>query len=274
MALINLNFESEYLQGNTEVSVILPDRPRTVPSCEFYGSGEKYRVLWLLHGTYGDHTDWVRKSSIELYACENNLIVVMPSALNSDYLSWPRFSTGYDAESFLVDELMPLVYNWLPASSKRQDNFIAGLSMGSMGAAQFAAWYPERFAAAGLLSGCPTNWRDIPPSRFNKRCINQIDEAGGIQGVLDSHRNVWDRLGQLAGQGKLPRMYVASGTDDFLYEDLYLPFKKYAVEIGLDAVFEEMEGYGHEWRFWDISIQRTLEFFGMGIAENGMVTTR
>ena len=58
MALLNLNFMSMYLYGNTEITVILPDVDYTGRPEDFYSSGEKYKVLWLLHGTYGDHTDW------------------------------------------------------------------------------------------------------------------------------------------------------------------------------------------------------------------------
>ena len=95
MALATLNFESQYLNGNTTVSIILPDKTRDVTPQSFYGSGNKYPVLWLLHGTFGDHSDWVRKSMIELYAREQDLVVVMPSALNSDYSNWDDCMMGY-----------------------------------------------------------------------------------------------------------------------------------------------------------------------------------
>ena len=108
MALVELNFESQFLNGNTEVSIILPDKPRAITPAEFYGSGARYKVLWLLHGTFGDHTDWIRKSSIELYACEKDLIVVMPSALNSDYVNWDNCMMGYSMYDYLTEELMPL----------------------------------------------------------------------------------------------------------------------------------------------------------------------
>lgn len=270
MALSILNFESKYLNGNTTVNVILPDRPRKIPPAEYYGSGTKYKVLWLLHGTFGDHSDWLRKSNIELYACERNLIVVMPGVQNSDYSNWPQFACGFDAEHFLIDELMPLVHNWFPASDKREDNFIAGLSMGGQGAARYAAWYPERFAAAAILSGSPNNWRELDEQSLTfERTQNQVNAEGGMNGLLASHTNVWDRIGALAGTGSLPRLYVASGTDDFLYDRWYLPFKTYAQKIGLAAVFEEFDGYGHEWRFWDLTIQHALDFFGLDTVDFG-----
>ena len=36
MALVNLNFPSQYLGGNTEVTIILPDKPWQTNAQEFY----------------------------------------------------------------------------------------------------------------------------------------------------------------------------------------------------------------------------------------------
>ena len=52
------------------------------------------------------------------------------------------------------------------------------------------------------------------------------------------------------------------GKNDFLY-DRYVEFKSYAKEIGLDAVFEEYDGFTHEWRFWDMTIEKAFDFFGL-----------
>ena len=102
MALLRVNFESQYLANNHEVYVILPDKPHEVSPEAFYGSGKKYKVLWLLHGTYGDQTDWVRKSNIELYAAEKNLAVVMPPALNSNYSNWEQTMLGFRMFDYLT----------------------------------------------------------------------------------------------------------------------------------------------------------------------------
>lgn len=271
MALLTLNFESQYLMNNHEVSVILPDKPRDITPEAFYASPKRYPVLWLLHGTFGDHSDWIRKSNIELYACENDLIVVMPSALNSDYLDWPGFGTGYQGWEYLQKELMPLVHHWFPASSRREDNYIAGLSMGGMGAIQYAVGLPERFAAAAVLSWAPVNLRErLAQGRLpdSPREANRIAAAGGVEAYLDSAVNVWDRLPGSIREGNLPRLYFAMGKEDFLYEN-FQDFRQYAGEIGLNAVMEDFEGYTHEWRFWDMAIQRALAFFGFAAREGG-----
>ena len=33
-------------------------------------------------------------------------------------------------------------------------------------------------------------------------------------------------------------------------------------KIGLNAKFDEREGYAHEWRFWELEIQEILKYFG------------
>ena len=263
MALLHLNFESHYLKNNTDVNVILPDRPHDVSPADFFGSGKKYPVVWLLHGTYGDYSDWIRKSNVELYACERDIIVVMPSAMNSNYLNWKGFGLGYEMWDFLTEELMPMVYNWLPANPDRSGNFVAGLSMGGGGTMQYAAGHPDKFAAAAILSSAPGNHRKaLAEGTAAARTLAAVDAMGGAEKYLESPANVWDALPGLIQKKSLPRLYFAVGKQDFLYER-YDTFKAYANEIGLDAVFEEFDGFRHEWRFWDLTIQKAFDFFGL-----------
>ena len=270
MAYLQLNFESQCLQGNTAISVILPDKTRGLTPREFYSQEKKYKVLWLLHGTFGDHSDWIRKSNIELYACERDLIVVMPSALNSNYANWPEFSIGYNMYDFLTEELMPLIYGWFPASDKREDNFIAGLSMGGRGTCVYAFSHPEKFAAAAVLSACPRNIELLPemePGMW-ERTQGSIKNAGGLEAYLASYENTWRIAGEKAKTGELPRLYFATGKNDMFY-GAFLEFQKYAEKIGPDAEFEAIDGYAHEWRFWDLTIQHALAFFGLDDAGAG-----
>ena len=58
----------------------------------------------------------------------------------------------------------------------------------------------------------------------------------------------------------LPKLYFACGRADHLYNG-FLHFKAHAEEIGLDAAFDEIDGYRHEWRFWDLAIERALDYF-------------
>ena len=266
MALAVLNFESYYLHSNHEISIILPDMPRTEdPKC-FYGSQKKYPVLWLLHGTFGDHSDWLRKSKIELYACERNVIVVMPSALNSFYSNWDGFCIGYSMWDYLTEELMPLVYNWFPASDKRKDNYIAGLSMGGFGAIKYASMYPQKFAGVAILSATAFNPEFIDLECADVRTINNINNAGGYDQYIHSYENTWEDLKKFSGKGESPQIYCACGTEDNLMYDQFLKFRDYAEQLKLDICFEEGKGK-HEWRFWDTYIERAMNYFGLDILD-------
>lgn len=261
MALVHLNFDSVYLNGSTDVNIILPDKSRFSSESpkDFYNTKEKFKVLYLLHGTFGCYSDWVRKSNVEQYACEKNLVVVMPSALNSDYVNWDGFGMGYSMFDFMTEELMPLVENWFPVSNKREDTFIAGLSMGGLGACGYALNYPEKFAAAYIMSHCPYEIdKEDPNGMWYPRTINQLNNAGGLQEFLNSKHNLWQLAKDKAGKGILPKLYFTCGTSDRLIYDKFKRFRKYAEEIGLEAEFDEVDGYDHEWRFWDMSIEKAI----------------
>lgn len=269
MSILHYGFESQYLGGATDVTVILPDKPRDLTPREFYRSGKKYKVLWLLHGTSGDHMDWVRRTNIELYVEGLELAVVMPSALNSNYSNWKDFMLGYNMYDYLTEELMPLVYGWLPVSERREDNFIAGLSMGGRGAVKYAVNHPEKFAAAAVLSATPMDLKamshgnpclmlDLDDARVRTTLLN----AGGLDAFVHSEENVWEIINQKAGTGQLPRLFFACGEDDAVIYGLFQSFREHAREIGLDAEFFSGPGYRHEWPFWDLGIQKALRFFG------------
>ena len=48
MAFLKANINSQYLGGNTHINFILPDKAWGQDAAEFYSSGARYKVLWLL----------------------------------------------------------------------------------------------------------------------------------------------------------------------------------------------------------------------------------
>ena len=285
MALIHLDFESQYLGSNQDVYIIMPDKPRKLTPQQFYDRKVKYPVLWLLHGTFGGYSDWIRKSNIELYACEKDLIVIMPGVGNSSYEAWNNFTLGYDSEKYIVDELMPLVYNWLPASDRREDNFIAGLSMGGGGALKFAMNYPDRFEACASLSCIPRkpsraeleklwdmNIRDILADEKLKakylRQYNTLKKYESVDEYLSSSSNLYGLVTKALKSGRHPRLMFACGSDDPLFKKEYSQFKEYCDRKGYDIEWHLAPG-SHEWRVWDRDIQLTLKFFGLDKKDRG-----
>ena len=93
------------------------------------------------------------------------------------------------------------------------------------------------------------------------RLAATIRNAGGLEAYRSSNENTWEILDRLAPTGTLPRLMFACGTEDDLLYDQFCIFRAHAEEIGLKAHWFELEGYRHEWRFWDLAIQEALSFF-------------
>jgi len=267
--LLQLNLGSEYLRIGTNVNVILPDRPPVTSAKDYYTSGEKFKVLWLLHGSFGDYSDWVRKTNIELYATQRGVAVVMFSAMNTEYYSWPNFNLGYDPYSYLFDELMPLIHNWFPISSDPEDNFIAGLSMGGFGATLYGFNRPELFGGIGAFSGVPFDFEHVQDHiEMNDRLATLVEAHGGYDAYLKTPLNVWQKTKDYAaalkqGTVKPLKLYFSCGDDDGLMFDAFLQYKDLVDGLGLKARFDIGEGHGHTWEYWDISVLAALDYFGM-----------
>ena len=77
-----------------------------------------------------------------------------------------------------------MVHSFFRLSRRREDTFVAGLSMGGYGALKWALRYPERFAAAASLSGAvdiaARQQDSVGPTR-QRPCHSRIDP------VLDEH---------------------------------------------------------------------------------------
>ena len=97
MALIHCNFYSQELFCGTDLNVIVPSPDSGEVSANadlrYFHPGAKFKVLYLLHGAFGDYSDWARLTSIERYAQEKHLVVVMPSAGNSFYQNMLHYIT-------------------------------------------------------------------------------------------------------------------------------------------------------------------------------------
>ena len=144
MSLITLNMPSSMLKKQTEVCICVPNR------AEDGKPMTARKVLWLLHGLSDDNTCWQRFSNIERYANDSGTVVVMPDGDRSMYMD---NVSGQNYKRFITEELPQYLHFLFGLSEKRENNFIAGLSMGGMGAAKIALANPDKYAGFGSFSG-------------------------------------------------------------------------------------------------------------------------
>lgn len=226
-------------------------------------------LLYLLHGLSDDETIWLRRTSIDRYASEKGLAVVMPRAGRSFYQDEVHGSAYW---TFICQELPEVVHAFFRVSTRREDTFVAGLSMGGYGAMRWALTQPGRFAAAASLSGA----------------VDLAARAGTLSGgaltgdtgpdadspFLDFAPDVRDRvfgghftpgrdndLIALLGRSDpatLPALWVSCGAQDDL-----LPHTEHFVAAaraaGVDPHVEYPDGV-HEWGLWDAQIRRVLDW--------------
>src|SRR5512139_1235538 len=128
MILNEVKFHSYVLDLRNTMYVLLPQRTMEERKSR---RAPKYRTLYLLHGHSDDHTAWQRWTSIERYAEGLNLAVVMPAVHLSFYNDMVH---GGKYWQFISEEVPTLARDMFSLTSRREDNFVAGLSMGGYGA--------------------------------------------------------------------------------------------------------------------------------------------
>jgi putative tributyrin esterase len=250
MPLIHCDFFSEVLHLSTSMDVILPMRRWQNQPAEIQNG---HPTLFLLHGHSDDHTIWQRRSSIERYVEELDLAVVMPAVHRSFYTD---MAIGYRYWTFISEEVPYVARSLFHLSSAREDNFVAGLSMGGYGAFKLALSHPDRFAAAASLSGAVDMGRvstDKDPE-WHAEMQRIFGDPDRIRGSKNDLFYLAKKVA--ASHTPKPRLYQWCGTEDFLYKG-NLRFSRYAQKLGLELRYEESPGT-HEWKYWDEQIQVVL----------------
>jgi len=253
MALIHCHFNSQVLDLKSTLSVILPDLALSEAGVPPVISHQRYPTLYLLHGLSDDHTVWQRRTSIERYVEGLNLAVVMPAVERSFYTD---MAAGLRYWTFISEELPAIARSYFPLSELRDENYVAGLSMGGYGAFKLALTHPERYAAAASLSGALDVVRVAREEQAERQ--KELKHIFGEVADLENGPNDLFHLAEQVVQPGTPRpnLYQCCGTEDFLYED-NLRFRAHAKALGLEVTYEAGPG-DHEWSYWDQQIQRVL----------------
>ncbi len=256
MILSEFHFYSEALDVRTTINVILPQRNRLERR---QAKDAKFRTLYLLHGHTDDHTAWQRWTSIERYVEGLDLAVVMPAVNNSFYTD---MAYGMKYFTYLTRELPILLREILPLSAKREDTFVAGLSMGGYGAFKLALSRPEQYAAAASLSGAVDICRVLKEDPKDPDNGPWLEKMHGIFGDLSKgpgSRHDLFTLAETISRGKVkPRLFQYCGTEDTLDPD-NSRFRDHVRTLPLDLTYTEGPG-DHTWKYWDEKIQQVLKW--------------
>ena len=234
--VLHCDFHSPVLRRNTHINVILP-----TPGEVGQPLPQNLKVLYLLHGLHGDETSWLHFSNIERYAYDANIAVVIPGVGNSFY---QNMAHGEDFFTYVTEELYTFVQALFPVSKKREDTFIAGLSMGGYGALLHGLQNPARYSAIGAFSpGIPDPGAPLDPHRVMREDLFQLTEDA------------------LRSNTTLPDLFLCIGDRDFLYQRVTKYHQAFAHRWNRSRYrYDDMPGYDHEFAIWDIEILAFLEW--------------
>ena len=252
MALLHVDFFSDVLGMCTQMDVILPEHTKGQIGMEGVSGAGSCKTLYLLHGMSDDHTIWQRRTSIERYAAEKGIAVVMPTT----HLGWyTDMHIGYDYFTFITEELPAICRNFFPMmSDKREDNFVAGLSMGGYGALKCGLRASKVFSKCASLSGA-CDVEDI----CNKIDADSLwfDIFGPKEKVKGSFNDLFAASEEL-DKASRPKVYMWCGTEDFLH-DQNVKMVAHLTKLGYDLTYEQSPG-DHQWKYWDEKIQTVLNW--------------
>lgn len=251
MALIHCDIYSSVLGKDVGVYVVLPEHR------DIKNKSRKLKTLFLLHGITDDYTKWIRRTPIERYAKQNDWAVIMPDCEKGFYSNGVKGKRYWD---FISDELPKTLYALFPLlSTKPDDTFVAGLSMGGFGSLKLALNFPERFKAAASFSGALNVYESASnPEHKYKYVYERV--FGTAEMIKNSENDLYYLVKELKKQNKkIPEIYLTCGTDDSIF-NVTKSFNDYLKELEVNCVYEYWQG-DHDWDFWDESIKRALKWF-------------
>lgn len=141
----DINFPSEILMDDFHYKIYLPPCYGVIP-------GQKYPVLYLLHGLTFDHSQWIRLGLADLMDALietghiSSFIVVLPLESRFDP---PELSLYGDV---LINELVPHVDNNYPTLGEKSYRGIGGLSRGAAWAVRIGFEHASLFSKVGAHS--------------------------------------------------------------------------------------------------------------------------
>lgn len=255
MAQLHCNFFSYSLGYGVDIQITLP----SLSPCDMehperltHAVTAKYPVLYLLHGHGNDYMCWSRFTSMERYVEERRIVAVTCSVGNKGYMNAAYGEKYFD---FVKKELPEFILANFPVSDRKEDTYIAGLSMGGYGALAHALEHPESYQAVGAFSPA-ADWTNAVEERIG----HSLPEMMDLYSLLDR---------ALAEKKTLPDIFLCIGEEDFLF-DTVVKFHQNLEQKGVAHRYDQVAGYEHEWALWDKELPEFLDWLTRTDAYAGM----
>lgn len=246
-----IEFTSAALERQAKFSVFVPQGE--TPS-------EGWPVLYLLHGAYGQHTDWWSNTEVCKTAQELDVMVVFPDGGQFGWYMDSPASPEDRYETHVIDELIPLVDRTFRTRADRAHRGICGLSMGGHGAITLATKHPALFTSASSLSGI-------------LELSNHVKEWSerDLLGTLIDAPDYWAANSAFELAPRLVdadvRIFLDCGDSDETGATAdNRVFHQRLEELSVEHRYVERPG-GHSWEYWGENIAEHVRWHAEGFGE-------
>lgn len=223
--------------------------------------GEKFPVLYILHGAYGSCEDWVSRTRVKDLADHYRMLLVFPDGSQFGWYVDSPAEKDMQYETYVSRELPSFVDTLFPTVGTREARGIMGLSMGGHGALLLAAKHPETFGSASSLSGIlkitnhPDKWQIA--GRLGSLEENRTNwEANSVWDQAERFKNADIKI--LFDCGVEDTKTGAIGDNRELHERMK--------SLGIPHIWREMPGT-HSWDYWDQHLEEHLNFHQAAMLE-------
>ena len=250
MALMTLNYSSPTIEC---IKILQSSYRRTQLTLIAPLHLNNLNHYYFLHGLSSDETTYVRYTSIERYANEHQLAIIMP---NVDHSGYANMAYGHSYYDYIL-EIYEYVHQILPLSKNVKIILSRDIQWVVMERLNLRLPNQINFPKAAPLSAVfqAQTLIDLEWIDFSAKAIT--GENTDIKGTnLDTYHLLEQAI---VSNAQLPELLIMCGTEDFLYED-NLEFIRTLDEKGISYTFEDSPGE-HNYAFWDKAIKRAIEWF-------------
>jgi S-formylglutathione hydrolase FrmB/lysophospholipase L1-like esterase len=254
IVLFTVSARSEMIESNHQSTLLGTEKMYNIYLPEPRTDEERFPVLYVLHGKYGDYTDWVKRGGAAEAAQKYRMILVIPDGGPfSWYLDSPLMADS-QYESYISEELVSYIDQNYPTLATRDARGVMGLSMGGHGALLMALDHPDVFGSASSLSG-------ILKLTNHPYREDVIERLGPWRENMDrwEQNSVYDRAADFEDADV--RILFDSGVDDnatgAIWDGRLLHEK--LVKLGIPHIWREHAGT-HSWDYWKSHLPEHLNF--------------
>lgn len=250
--------KSKILSAEVPYNVYLPDG---------FGNdkGQKYPVIYLLHGLSDDYRAWRDKGQMQTVVDELitsgeclPVVIIMPNAGGPDvHNTWNGYFNmpGWSYEDFFFQEFLPAMEKKYQVVGDKEHRAVMGLSMGGGGSTVYCQRHPDMFSSCYAMSPWLDNQNNSVSTSDKKDKLYYVSEAVKAHSALHFVEQADEATKEKL---RTVKWFFDCGDDDFLF-DQSVRMHQLMRDARIHDELRVRNGV-HNWEYWHVALRMALPF--------------